>query len=74
VGHRAGLDAVVKVKLSLCLTEHHIMTTHGGLNVQFHAFLISALDGGKWSASCSGPFTQGKRALGTVGLKAPKSK
>jgi len=37
------------------------MTTHGGLNVQFHAFLISALDGGKWSASCSGPFNPGER-------------
>jgi hypothetical protein len=33
----------------LCLTKHHAMTMYGGLEVWFHAFLTSALDGVKWS-------------------------
>jgi hypothetical protein len=34
-----------KVK-SLCLTKHHAMKTYGGVEVQLHAFLTSALHGG----------------------------
>jgi hypothetical protein len=29
---------------------------YGGVEVQFHAFLTSALEEGEWSASCSGGF------------------
>jgi hypothetical protein len=34
-----------------------------------HAFLISALDGGEWSASCSHCFNPGDNVLGTTGLE-----
>jgi hypothetical protein len=33
------------------------MKTYVGLETKLHAFLASALDGGEWSASGSGPFT-----------------
>jgi len=52
----------VKVKLSLYLTKHHIMgewrhsSTHS---------LISALDGGEWSASRSAHFTPRERVFFT---------
>jgi hypothetical protein len=36
-----------------------------GVELQLHAFLTSALDGGEWSTSRSGCFTPGERALGT---------
>jgi len=35
------------------------------VEVQLHAFLISALDGGEWSASHSSRFIPGERAPGT---------
>jgi hypothetical protein len=37
-----------RVKLSLCffLTEHHAMKVCWGVEVQLHAFLTSAMDGG----------------------------
>jgi hypothetical protein len=56
---------VKKVKLSLCLTKHHAMKTHWGVEVQLHAFLTSALDGGEWSASRPGCFTPKERSPGT---------
>jgi hypothetical protein len=34
---------VKEVKLSLCLTKHYAMKTYGGVGVQIHAFLTSAL-------------------------------
>jgi hypothetical protein len=52
------------------------MKTYGGVNVQIHIFLISALNGGKWSASRPGRFTPGESAPRThwiadwVGLRA----
>jgi hypothetical protein len=55
----------VKVKLSLCLTKCHSMKTYGGMEVQLHAFLTSAPDGGEGSASCPGRFTPGIRDPGT---------
>jgi hypothetical protein len=33
------------VNLSLCLFKHHVMKTYKRVQVQFHAFLSSALDG-----------------------------
>jgi hypothetical protein len=32
--------------LSCALTEHNAMNTHGGMEVQLHAFVTSTLDGG----------------------------
>jgi hypothetical protein len=36
------------------------MKTYGGVVVQIHVFLISALDGGEWSASRPGRLTPGR--------------
>jgi len=36
------------------------MYMYGGVELQFHAFLTSALDGGEWSASHLGHFTYRK--------------
>jgi len=38
-----------------------------GMEVKLHAFLTSALDGGKWSASRPCRFTPGKSAPFTIG-------
>jgi len=37
-----------KVKLSLFLTKHRCMKAYWGMEIQNHAFLTSALDGGEW--------------------------
>jgi len=37
------------------------MKTYGGIEVEIHTFLTSALHGDKWSASRSGRFTTGER-------------
>jgi len=37
--------------------------------VYLHVFLILALDGSEWSASCSGHFTPGTQWMGWVGPK-----
>jgi hypothetical protein len=52
----------VKVKLSLCLSQHHAMKTYWGVELQLHAFLTSALGGGEWSDSRPGRFTPRERA------------
>jgi hypothetical protein len=41
------------------------MKAYGGMDVQIHIFLTSALDGGEWSATRLYRFTPGKRAPGT---------
>jgi hypothetical protein len=41
------------------------MKTYGGVDVQIHVFLTSALVGGDWSPSYPGLFTPGERVLGT---------
>jgi hypothetical protein len=58
----------VKVKLRLCflLTENHAMKTSlGEWRYSSTHSLTSALDGGEWSASCTGRFTPRERAPGT---------
>jgi len=40
-------------------------TGWGGVEIQLHAFLTSALDGGDWSASHAGCFTLGEGAADT---------
>jgi hypothetical protein len=44
------LQSLKKVKLPMCLTKYHNMKTHWGVEVFLHALLVSALDGGEWSA------------------------
>jgi hypothetical protein len=41
------------------------MKTCGGMAIQIHVFLTSALVGGEWSASRLRRFTPGERAPGT---------
>jgi hypothetical protein len=41
------------------------MKVYGGVDVQIHIVLTSALVGGEWSASCPCCFTPGERAPGT---------
>jgi hypothetical protein len=41
------------------------MKAYGGVDVQIHIFLTSALVGGEWSPSCPGCFSPGGRAPGT---------
>jgi hypothetical protein len=41
------------------------MKAYGGVDVEIHIFLISALAGGEWSASCPCYFNPGERAPGT---------
>jgi hypothetical protein len=63
------------VNLSLCLTKHYAIKTYWGVEVQLHAFLTSAIDGGVWSASHPGRFTPKERApcthwIGGLGPRA----
>jgi hypothetical protein len=56
----------VETKAGSCaLTQHDAMKEYGVVEVQFDAFLTSALDGGEWSASHPGRFTPRERAPGT---------
>jgi hypothetical protein len=41
------------------------MKAYGGVDIQIHVFLTSALVGGEWSASRPSRFTPGERATGT---------
>jgi len=41
------------------------MKTRGGVDVELHAFLISTLDEGEWSAPRLGRFIPGERACDT---------
>jgi hypothetical protein len=43
-------------------TEHHAMEAYWGMEVWFHTFLTSALDGGEWSVSRAGHFNPRERA------------
>jgi hypothetical protein len=53
------------LRLSLRLTKHYDMKTYRGVDVWIQVFLISALVGGEWLASCPCRFTPGERAPGT---------
>jgi hypothetical protein len=57
------------VKLSLCLTKFHTTKTYWVVEVQLHAFLTSAQDGGELSASRPGRFTAGDRTPGKYWLR-----
>jgi hypothetical protein len=52
------------VKLSLCVTKHYAVKMYGGVDVQIHVFLTSALLGDEQSASRSGRPVLGEKALG----------
>jgi hypothetical protein len=51
--------------MSLCLPTYQIIKTYGGVEIQLHVFLTSAIDGGDWSVSSPGRFTPEERAPGT---------
>jgi hypothetical protein len=46
------------------------MKTYGGVDVQIHVSLTSALAGGEWSASRPGRFTPGKEPPVPIGKEA----
>jgi hypothetical protein len=46
-----GRDSIKeKIKIYLFLTKHHSVDTYREVEIQFHAFLTSALHGDQWSA------------------------
>jgi hypothetical protein len=57
-GYTCSKIGWLKEKLPLSMSRRHI----GWVEVLFYLFLTSALDGGKWSASCSGRFISGKNS------------
>jgi hypothetical protein len=53
----------VSAKLSLCLTKHHTMKTHWGVEVWPHALLTSALHRSEWSVFTPRPlYPRGKES------------
>ena len=53
------------IKLISVLTYVFDMKAYGYVEVQFHTFLTSPLDGGEWLSSRPSRFTPGKKAPGT---------
>jgi hypothetical protein len=51
----------VKLQLSLYVTKHHTMNILWGEEVQLHAYLTSAVNGGEWSASRTGRFSRPRK-------------
>jgi hypothetical protein len=54
-----------KVKLSLYSIKHYAVKTYGGVDVNIHVFMPSALGRGEWSVSRRGRFTPRERTPGT---------
>jgi hypothetical protein len=52
------------MKVKSVLIKHHSKKVYGTMELQFHKFLITALDGTEWIASCHGCFTARERAPG----------
>jgi hypothetical protein len=50
------------IKIRALLIIYYAMKVYGGVDVQIHVFLTSALVGGEWSASRFGRFTPAERA------------
>jgi hypothetical protein len=50
----------------LCLINHYAMKMYWGSGGIAQASLMSALDGGEWSASSPGRFTPGERTPGNL--------
>jgi hypothetical protein len=48
---------------------HYAINAFGGMDVQIHIFLTSALAEGEWLASCPGRFTPGEKAPGTYWIR-----
>jgi hypothetical protein len=51
------------------LINHYAMKAYGGMEVQLHIFLTSALVAGEWLASCPGRFTPGKETPLPIGYE-----
>jgi hypothetical protein len=61
----------VAVELKLVIyAACYAMMTYGGVDIQIHVFLSSALVVGEWSASRPGCFTLGERDPGTHSIGA----
>jgi hypothetical protein len=65
VGKGKAVHVLNEVQCHGCLTNHHTMKTHGGVEVWLHTFLNLVLDGGEWSTSCPSCFTPRERAPST---------
>jgi hypothetical protein len=61
----ASYRTFVKLKLSLCLTNHYTMKAYWGMEVQLTHSLTTALDGGEWSASLPSRLTLRERTPST---------
>jgi hypothetical protein len=53
--------------------KHNAIKTCGGVNVEIHVCLTSALVGGEWAASRSAALSPGKE-LGPIGWVDPRSR
>jgi hypothetical protein len=50
-------------------SKRYVMKAHGGVDVQIHVYLTSALVGGEWLASRPCHFTPGERGLGNYWIE-----
>lgn len=58
------VNKVIKVEQGTVVPMHDIQA-HGGVEVELHSFLNSAMDGDEWAASFIGLFTPERSAVGT---------